>query len=56
MEHTITLTDEDKNNLITFLMRVPLKGEEVPAYVKIVAALNKEFLDSIKENPKNDII
>jgi hypothetical protein len=52
----IELTKEERDNLIIVLQRVQLTGNEVPAYVKIVSALNKEFLESIEEKPKNDII
>ncbi len=47
MTHEITLTDEQRVNLIKFLQRVQLTGEEVPAYVEIVAVLNKPLLEEM---------
>ena len=44
----IELTEEQLNNLKTFLQRVDLKGAEVPAYISIANALTKEFKE-IKE-------
>jgi hypothetical protein len=40
--HTIELTDEQRNNLIAFLNRTQMKGEEVPAFLEIMQALKKE--------------
>ena len=36
----IELTEQQLNNLQVFLQRVDLKGNEVPAYVEIIQALN----------------
>jgi hypothetical protein len=45
----IELTEKERANLIVFLQRVNLTGAEVPAYVEIVSALNKPFLDKISD-------
>lgn len=37
----ITLTEEERNNLLVFLKRANLKGEEVPEYVKIINKINE---------------
>jgi hypothetical protein len=50
----IDLTDQQRQNLITFLQRVQLTGAEVPAYLEIANALNKEFIDKLKNNSKKD--
>lgn len=55
MEKTITLTERQRENLINFMQRLNLKGHEVPAYIEIVGALNKPFLDEIKIKEKEDV-
>ncbi len=50
METTIKLTKQQKDSLVAFLQRVQLTGAEVPFYVELVAAINKPFLDTLKEN------
>lgn len=47
---SIELTKEERDNLIVFLQRTRLTGNEVPAYVKILNALNKEFLEDLSKN------
>lgn len=37
----ITLTDEQKANLLVFLGRVELNGTEVPAFVDVYNAINE---------------
>jgi hypothetical protein len=48
----IEFDDETRKNLIAFLNRVDLIGSEVPAYVEIVEALNKPFLEEVKVDKK----
>lgn len=43
----IEFTENERANLITFLQRVQLTGAEVPAYIEIVSAINKPFLEKI---------
>ena len=43
----IILSEQQMNNLQSFLNRVDLKGSEVPAYVDIMQALNNP---NIKEH------
>lgn len=45
----IELTEQQLNNLQVFLQRLDLKGNEVPAFVEIMNALNKPVID---ESPK----
>ncbi len=37
--HTVTLTEQQLNNLRVFLQRVPMEGKEVPAFVEIMQVL-----------------
>ena len=37
----IKLNEKEFNNLMTFLMRVDLKGSEVQAFVEVISAINK---------------
>lgn len=46
----IELTTKQHANLTEFLKRVSLTGAEVPAFLEIAQALNKEFIDKL--NPK----
>lgn len=43
-------TQEEANNLLTFLNRTDLKGGEVPAFVAIITKLQK----AIKEGEENE--
>jgi len=49
----IELTDEQKRNLLMMLQRVDLKGGEVPAYVDVMNALNKEIKEEKMEMIEN---
>lgn len=42
------LTDVQYNNLMTFISRASLTGNEVPAYVEILNILNKVRKDETK--------
>lgn len=45
----IEFTKEQLHNLKEFLKRVQLTGAEVPAYLEIAEALNKPFVEKLKE-------
>lgn len=45
----IELTEQLLNNLQIFLQRVDLKGNEVPAFVEIMNALNKPTVEKVTE-------
>ena len=49
----IEFTDEQRDNLATFLQRVSLTGKEVPAYIAIVEAINKASLGEVEEVKPN---
>lgn len=45
----IELTDVQLKNLLTFLTRTSLVGNEVPAYIEILNILNKATTDEINK-------
>ena len=40
------ISEQAKNNLLVFLQRTDLKGNEVPAYVEIINILNNPIIEN----------
>lgn len=40
------ISEQVKNNLLVFLQRTDLKGNEVPAYVEIINILNNPIIEN----------
>lgn len=40
------ISEQVKNNLLVFLQRTELKGNEVPAYVEIINILNNPIIEN----------
>jgi tRNA C32,U32 (ribose-2'-O)-methylase TrmJ len=48
------LTNEQMRNLMSFLNRTQLAGQEVPAFMDIINALNKPVVEEKEEDKKNN--
>ena len=51
----LKLTEVQLNNLKAFLERVDLKGNEVPAYVDIINAINQVELEAQKSEKEDEV-
>ena len=49
MEYYVKLTKEELSNLAVFLERINLTGKEVPAYIKIIQAIQEAEVYESKE-------
>ena len=48
--YTVKLTEQQLQNLLSFLNRVQLTGQEAVAFVSILQALNNSTSNSIRED------
>lgn len=54
VKKTIAMEDNDINNLVVFLRRTTLKGEEVPSFNRIVQIINDAMIPKDIKKEKVD--